>query len=199
AIVDGAAVLQAMSYGLLASGGWTDERGVNLLDTGAPFYDVYQTADGRHMAVGALEPQFYAAFLAALFAPEPVPAGLPAQHDRSGWPELRRRFAARFAERSQQEWTDTFTGTDACVAPVRTMTEAPADPQLAARGTYLAGNGLVQPAPAPRFGDGTPGEPIAALPAGLITHAGAHTREVLTALGFADTEELLASGAAWQA
>jgi alpha-methylacyl-CoA racemase len=199
AIVDGAAVLQAMSYGLLASGGWTDERGVNLLDTGAPFYDVYQTADGRHMAVGALEPQFYTAFLAALFAPEPVPAGLPAQHDRSGWPELRRRFAARFAERSQQEWTDTFTGTDACVAPVRTMTEAPADPQLAARGTYLAGNGLVQPAPAPRFGDGTPGEPIAALPAGLITHAGAHTREVLTALGFADTEELLASGAAWQA
>ena len=199
AIVDGAAMLQAMSYGLLADGGWTDERGVNLLDTGAPFYDVYQTADGRHMAVGALEPQFYAAFLVTLFAPEPVPAGLPAQHDRSGWPELRRRFAARFAERSQQEWTDTFSGTDACVAPVRTMTEAPADPHLAARGTYLTGNGLVQPAPAPRFGDGTPGEPIAALRPGPITHAGAHTREVLTALGFADTEDLLASGAAWQA
>ena len=199
AIVDGAAVLQAMTYGLMADGLWTDERGANLLDTGAPFYDVYQTADGRHMAVGALEPQFYAAFTAVLFAPGAIPDDLPAQHDRRRWPELRARFAARFAERSQEEWSRAFSGTDACVAPVRTMTEAPGDPHLAARGTYVTAGGVVQPAPAPRFGDGEPGAATSALPAGPIAHAGAHTREVLSALGFADAEELLASGAAWQA
>jgi alpha-methylacyl-CoA racemase len=203
AIVDGAAVLQAMTYGLMAGGGWADERGVNLLDTGAPFYDVYATADGRHMAVGALEPQFYAAFTGILFAPAGVPADLPAQHDRARWPELRSRFAARFAERSQEEWTGAFSGTDACVAPVRTMTEAPGDPHLAARGTYVTVDGVAQPAPAPRFGDGTappaPGAAIGALPADLVAAAGAHTREVLTDLGFADADDLLASGAAWQA
>ncbi len=199
AIVDGAAMLQAMTYGLLADGAWTDERGANLLDSGAPFYDVYETADGRHMAVGALEPQFYAAFTGILFAPEAIPADLPPRHDRARWPELRSRFAARFAERSQEEWTKAFSGTDACVAPVRTMTEAPADPHLAARGTYLDVDGLLQPAPAPRFSDGQPGVPIGALPPGPITRTGAHTREVLTALGFADTEDLLAAGAVWQA
>jgi alpha-methylacyl-CoA racemase len=199
AIVDGAAVLQAMTYGLLSDGRWTDERGANLLDTGAPFYDVYATADGRHMAVGALEPQFYAAFAGILFAPEGIPADLPAQHERSRWPELRARFAARFAQRSQEEWTTAFSGTDACVAPVRTMTEAPADPHLAARATYVTVDGVVQPAPAPRFGDGTPDAAIGALAPGRIAHAGAHTRDVLAALGFADTDELLASGAVWQA
>ena len=199
AIVDGAAVLQAMTYGLLADGAWTDERGANLLDTGAPFYDVYETADGRHMAVGAIEPQFYAAFLDILFAPEGIPGDLPARRDQSGWPELRRRFAARFAERSQEEWSKAFSGTDACVAPVRTMTEAPADPHLAARGTYVTVDGVVQPAPAPRFADGIPGAPVGALSPGRIAPAGAHTREVLTALGFTDVDDLLASGAVWQA
>jgi alpha-methylacyl-CoA racemase len=199
AIVDGAAVLQSLSYGLLAGGAWTDERGVNLLDTGAPFYDVYETADGRHMAVGALEPQFYRAFTQLLFAPDPVPAELPAQHDRSGWPGMRQQFAARFAQRSQQDWTALFSGTEACVAPVRSMTEAPSDPQLAARGSYVTVDGTVQPAPAPRFGDGTPGAPIGALPPGRVAAVGAHTRDVLTSLGFADTGELLASGAVWQA
>jgi alpha-methylacyl-CoA racemase len=199
AIVDGTAALQAMTYGLLADGAWTDERGTNLLDTGAPYYDVYATADGRHMAVGALERQFYAAFLDVLFAPEGVPAELPGQQDRPRWPELRARFAARFTERTQEEWTTAFSGTDACVAPVRSLTEAPADPHLAARGTYLTADGVVQPAPAPRFGDGTPGAPIGALPVGQIAHAGAHTREALTAAGFADVADLLASGAVWQA
>ena len=199
AIVDGAAMLQAMTYGLLADGAWTDERGANLLDSGAPFYDVYETADGRHMAVGALEPQFYAAFTGILFAPEGIPADLPPRHDRARWPELRARFAARFAERSQEEWTKAFSGTDACVAPVRTMTEAPADPHLAARGTYVDVDGLLQPTPAPRFSDGKPGDTISALTPGPIAHTGAHTREVLTALGFADAEDLLASGAVWQA
>jgi alpha-methylacyl-CoA racemase len=194
AVADGAAMLQAMSYGLLADGAWTDERGVNLLDTGAPFYDVYATADGRHMAVGALEPQFYAAFLHGLFAPGPVPDELPAQHDRSGWPRLRQRFAARFTQRTREEWTAVFSGTDACVAPVRSMTEAPADPHLAARGTYVTVDGVVQPAPAPRFGDGTPG-PSAALAPGKISAIGADTRSVLTELGFPDADELLAAGA----
>jgi len=199
AIVDGTAVLQAMTYGLLADGSWTDARGVNRLDTGAPYYDVYQTADGRHMAVGALERQFYAEFVRLLFAPEGAPGDLPAQHDRSRWPELRLRFAARFLERSQGEWSKTFHGTDACVAPVLTMTEAPGDVHLAARGTYVAPGGVVQPAPAPRFGSGAPGTPIAALPARPIAPAGADTRAVLTDFGFADADELLASGAAWQA
>ena len=192
AIVDGAAMLQAMTYGLLADGAWTDERGVNRLDTGAPFYDVYKTADGRHMAVGALEPAFYAQFIELLFAPEGVPADLPGQHDSGRWPELRQRFAARFAERSAEEWSKIFLGTDACVAPVRTMTEAPRDPQLAARGTFVTVDGVVQPAPAPRFSDGS--GPVTALAPGRIARPGAHTREVLTGLGFGDVEELLADG-----
>jgi alpha-methylacyl-CoA racemase len=198
AIVDGAAVLQAMTYGLLADGAWADERGVNLLDTGTPWYDVYETADGRHMAVGALERQFYAVFTDVLFAPEGIPGDLPDREDRPRWPELRARFATRFAQRSQEEWTKAFSGTDACVAPVRTMTEAPADPHLASRGTYVTVDGVVQPAPAPRFGDGPPGTAIGALPPGRMAPRGAHTREVLTALGFADADELLASGAVQQ-
>jgi alpha-methylacyl-CoA racemase len=199
AIVDGAAMLQAMTYGMLAGGGWADERGVNLLDSGAPYYDVYATADGRHMAVGALEPQFYAAFTGLLFAPEGIPADLPDRNDRTQWPDLRERFAARFAERSQGEWTKIFSGTDACVAPVRTMTEAPADPHLAARGTFTTSGGLVQPAPAPRFDPAADGSPVDALPAGAISGMGAHTRAVLAEAGFADVDDLLAAGAVWQA
>jgi len=200
AIVDGAAVLQAMTYGSLADGLWTDQRGVNLLDTGAPYYDVYATADGRHMAVGALERQFYAEFVRLLFAPEGAPADLPPQHDRAQWPELRERFALRFASRPQQEWTKIFDGTDACVAPVLTMSEAPRHPHLAARGTFTeAGSGgAVQPAPAPRFAADASG-PVGALAAGGIARPGAHTREVLAGLGFADVDELLAEGAVRQA
>jgi alpha-methylacyl-CoA racemase len=202
AIVDGTAVLQAMTYGLLADGSWTDQRGVNRLDTGTPFYDVYATADGRHMAVGALEPQFYARFVELLFAPEGPPDDLPDQEDRARWPELRRHFATRFAQRSQQEWTKIFHGTDACVAPVLTMTEAPRHPHLAARGTFVETDGVVQPAPAPRFSDseGSPGAPpAAALPPGRIARPGAHTREVLTGLGFDDVADLLADGVVQQA
>lgn len=199
AIVDGTAALQAMSYGLLADGSWTDQRGSNRLDTGAPFYDVYETADGRHMAVGALESQFYAAFIALLFAPEGVPADLPGQYERDRWPEMRSRFAARFLERSQGDWAKTFFGTDACVAPVLSMTEAQGDAQLASRGTFVTVDGVLQPAPAPRFGSGVPGTPIDALPAGRIAAAGAHTRSVLADFGFSDVDELLLSGAAWQA
>ena len=186
-----------MTYGLLADGAWTDKRGVNRLDTGAPFYDVYQTADGRHMAVGALEPQFYARLVELLFAPDGVPDDLPGQHDSARWPELRQQFAARFAQRSQEEWAKIFFRTDACVAPVLTMTEAPRHPQLAARGTFAQFDGVVAPAPAPRFSDGD--GPVAALEPGRIARPGAHTTEVLSRLGFGDTEDLLASGAVWQA
>jgi alpha-methylacyl-CoA racemase len=199
AIVDGTAVLQAMTYSLLAGGAWTDRRGVNLLDTGAPYYDVYETANGRHMAVGALEPQFYAELARVLFAPGDVPADLPSQHDQAHWPELRQRFAARFAELSQEEWTKRFSGTDACVAPVLSLREAPGDPHLAARGTYVTSDGVVQPAPAPRFAQATDAAPISAAPPGRIARLGEHTRAVLAARGFTDIDDLVAEGAVWQA
>lgn len=193
AIVDGTAALQAMTYALLAGGGWTDSRGVNWLDTGAPYYDVYETADGRHMAVGALEAAFYERFVSLLFAPEGEPSGLPGQHDRARWPQLRRLFAERFAQRTMAQWAAVFEGTDACVAPVLSLTEAPAHPHLAARGTYIEVDGVVQPAPAPRF---SPAQgPAGALVPGPIAPPGAHTREVLTALGFGDVDDLHAEGA----
>ncbi len=198
AIVDGAAVLQAMTYGLLADGSWADRRGVNLLDTGAPYYDVYATADGRHMAVGALESAFYREFVRLLFAPEGAPDDLPGQHDQARWPEMRERFAARFASRTQEEWTKIFDGTDACVAPVLTMSEAPGHPHLAARGTFSEASGVAQPAPAPRFAE-SPSGPVDALAPGQIARPGAHTRDVLAGLGFNDADDLLSAGAVWQA
>ena len=196
--MDGAAVLQAMTYGLLADGSWADRRGMNLLDTGAPYYDVYATADGRHMAVGALESAFYAEFVRLLFAPEGTPDDLPGQHDQARWPDLRERFAARFASRTQEEWTKIFDGTDACVAPVLTMSEAPGHPHLAARGTFSEAGGVAQPAPAPRFTESASGS-IGAPAPGRIARPGAHTRDVLAGLGFSDAEDLLSEGAVWQA
>ncbi|MBO0821720.1 MAG: CoA transferase, partial [Nocardiopsaceae bacterium] len=172
AIVDGASVLQAATWGYLAGGAWTDRRGANFLDGGAPYYSVYPTADGRHMAVGALEPKFYATLVELLFAPEGAPADLPGQHDTDRWGELRSALAARFATRTQAEWTAVFSGSDACVAPVLPMREAPAHPHLAARGTYVEVDGVTQPAPAPRFGSaaspGAPASAPAALRAGRI-------------------------------
>jgi alpha-methylacyl-CoA racemase len=147
AMVDGVALLTALFHGLRAQGLWSDEVGTNLLDTGAPFYDVYATADG-YIAVGALEPPFYAALLRGLGLAE---ADLPDQYDRRGWPRLREALAAAFATRTRDEWAAAFSGTDACVAPVLSMAEAPAHAHLAARGTFIAIDGVVQPAPAPRF------------------------------------------------
>lgn len=188
AIVDGAAGLTAMLHGLLAAGAWQDRRGVNLLDSGAPFYDVYETADGRWMAVGALEPQFYAALLAVLDLGDDVPD----RDDPRQWPALRERFAARFGERTQAEWTELFEGTDACVAPVLSLTEAPAHPHLAARGSFVEHAGVVQPAPAPRFSrtPGALGEPPA--------RPGQHSREALSDWGVADVEQLIADGVVTQ-
>jgi len=159
AIVDGTAHLLAMTHGMLAAGGWTDERGVNRLDGGAPFYSVYATADGRHMAVGALEPRFYADFLLRLGLDED-PAR---QHDRAGWDSLRGRIAETFATRTQAEWTEVFSGSDACVAPVLGLREAANHPHIAARGTLVTRDGVLQPAPAPRF-SATPAGPVAAPP-----------------------------------
>ncbi|WP_233290300.1 CaiB/BaiF CoA-transferase family protein [Kitasatospora sp. MBT66] len=152
AIVDGAAHLTAVLQGLLAGGRWQDRRGVNLLDGGAPFYAVYQAADGGHLAVGALEPQFYAEFARLLeLGPD-----APAQWDTARWPELRARIAARFATRTRAEWEAVFAGSDACVEPVLTMRQAHAHEHLVGRGTYVEADGVTQPAPAPRF-SATPG------------------------------------------
>ncbi|MGW0434526.1 CaiB/BaiF CoA transferase family protein [Micromonospora sp. NPDC003197] len=153
AIVDGTAHLTTMFAGLLTAGAWQPERGRNLLDGGAPFYDVYATADGGHMAVGALEPQFYAELLRLLGLAD---ADLPAQHDVAGWPVLRARFAEVFAGRTRDEWTKVFEGTDACVAPVLSLAEAQRHPHLVARATFEEHFGVRQPAVAPRLSQ-TPG------------------------------------------
>ncbi|WP_051865329.1 CaiB/BaiF CoA-transferase family protein [Streptomyces griseus] len=147
AIVDGASHLAAMIHGMLAAGGWQDRRGANLLDGGCPYYGTYETADGRYMAVGALEPQFYAQFLDLLGLPEHAGA----RKDITRWGELREAVSARFRTRTRAEWTAVFEGSDACVAPVLTLREAPHHPHLAARGTFTDHGGITQPAPAPRF------------------------------------------------
>jgi alpha-methylacyl-CoA racemase len=178
AIVDGTASLLSMAHSALAGGGWADERGVNILDGGAPYYSVYATADGRHMAVGAIEPQFYAAFVKLLGLEE----DLSAQHDRAGWPALRGRITAAFAARTQDEWTMVFAGSDACVAPVLTLREAAGHPQLAARGTLVERDGVMQAAPAPRF-SATPSGPPAPPPARGQDDAAAIAARWLTAAG----------------
>ncbi|MER5439413.1 CaiB/BaiF CoA-transferase family protein [Streptomyces sp. NPDC002790] len=147
AIVDGTAHLSTMIHGMLAAGGWQDRRGANLLDGGAPFYGTYETADGKHMAVGALEQRFYAEFAELLGLGEVADA----RGDLGRWDELRAAVTARFKERTRDEWAAVFEGSDACVAPVLTLGEAPHHPQLAARGTFVDHGGLTQPAPAPRF------------------------------------------------
>jgi alpha-methylacyl-CoA racemase len=179
AMVDGSALLTSFVYGLRAAGAWQDSRGVNLLDTGAPFYDTYRTADGEYMAVGALEPQFYAALLAGLRLAD---ADLPGQHDRDGWPVLRERFAATFAERTRADWEQIFAGTDACVSPVLSLAEAPAHPHARARESFVEVGGVTQPAPAPRFGRSAAGRPAPP------PRPGADTDGVLAGLGLAAGE-----------
>ncbi|WP_210575339.1 CaiB/BaiF CoA-transferase family protein [Streptomyces sp. GESEQ-4] len=147
AIVDGAAHLASMIHGMFAAGGWQDRRGANLLDGGCPYYGTYETADGKSMAVGALEPQFYAEFLDLLG----IEGHAGSRKDIARWGELREAVAARFKSRTRDEWTAVFDGTDACVAPVLSLGEAPHHPHLAARGTFTDHGGITQPAPAPRF------------------------------------------------
>ncbi|MER7490714.1 CaiB/BaiF CoA-transferase family protein [Streptomyces sp. NPDC126497] len=147
AVVDGAAHLSAMIHGMLAAGAWQDRRGANLLDGGCPYYGTYETADGGYMAVGALEPRFYTEFLSVLG----IDGRTEAHADVTRWPELRARVAARFRTRTRDAWTARFDGSDACVAPVLSLREAPHHPHLAARSTFTDHAGLTQPAPAPRF------------------------------------------------
>jgi alpha-methylacyl-CoA racemase len=179
AMIDGAALLMTMMHGLAAGGSWRPERGTNLLDSGAPFYDVYETADGGYVSVGSLEPQFYAQLLriTGLAAED-----LPAQLDRSQWPSLRKRLAEVFRGKTRDEWCALMEGTDVCFAPVLSMDEAPGHPHNAARGTFTEVAGVRQAAPAPRFSR-TPGA-ISRPPA----HPGQHTEEALRDWGFSPDE-----------
>jgi alpha-methylacyl-CoA racemase len=153
AMVDGALALSHMIWGWRGVGLWSDERGSNLLDSGRSFYDTYETADGKYMAVGCIEPQFYAEFLRGL---EIDPEGLPPQLDPNGQEQLRKLFAEKFKTRTRAEWTAIFEGTDACVTPVLTLTEATENEHIAARGSLTEIDGVIQHAPAPRFSR-TPG------------------------------------------
>lgn len=181
AMVDGAAILSTMIYGLRAQGIWNDAPGTNILDSGAPFYEVYETADGRHLAVGALEPQFYAEFvqkagLDGIADPEGV------RFDQSRWPEMKQRYAEHFKTKTLAEWTDIFDGSDACVAPVLSIEETLAHPHNRQRETFVTYEGVAQPAPAPRFSRTPPS--IRRPP----PSPGEHTASVLVDFGFDDAE-----------
>ena len=152
AMVDGAALLMSMVWGFAGAGFWRDKRGVNLLDTGAHFYDTYETSDGKHLAVGAIEPQFYAELRRIAGMTDDA---FDSQMDPSAWRGLKERCATIFATRTRDEWCALFDGTDACVAPVLSLGEAPLHPHNAARGTFVEAGGVMQPAPAPRLA-GTP-------------------------------------------
>ncbi len=189
AIVDGTAHLNAMASGFAAAGTLLEQRGANLLDGGMPFYDVYATADGRHLSVGPLEPQFYAEFVRLLELDD-----APDRYDFERSEELRALIAARIGTRTQAEWTEVFEGTDACVAPVLPLSEAMDHPHLAAREVFVEHEGVRQPAPAPRFSR-TPADLGFPPP----PRPGADTREALSAWGIADVDGLLDRGVAVQA
>ena len=176
-MVDGSAALMHMMYQFMAMGAWRDERGANMLDGAAHFYDTFETADGRYVSIGSIEPQFYALLvqLAGLDAAEFAP-----QHDQSRWPDLKDKLAAVIRQRTRDEWCAIMEGTDVCFAPVLSMTEAPGHPHNVARGTFIEVEGVPQPAPAPRFSRTAPATPAAAAPAGSDTAA------VLAAIGYAD-------------
>ena len=179
AMVDGTALLMAPFFGASAMGFWSDERGTNLLDSGAPFYDVYPCLDGKELAVGAIEPQFFAALLEVL---DLDTEAVPEQNDRERWPELRASLAAAISSRPRAEWLARAEGTDACVAPVLTMRDAADHPHVRHRGTIVERDGVPQPAPAPRF---------SASPTALDrppSVPGLHTDEVLAESGFSDQE-----------
>ncbi len=187
AMVDGVSVMMSIFHGMAAMGLWSEEHGTNMLDSGAHWYDVYETADGRYVSIGPVEPQFYALLLDKL--------GLDAEEyphfDRSRWPALKERFTEIFRTRTRDEWCELLEGTDACFAPVLSMSEAPEHPHNVARGTFVTEYGVPQAAPAPRFSR-TPGSIDGPPP-----HAGQHSAEILAEFGFsADRiEKLRAAGA----
>jgi alpha-methylacyl-CoA racemase len=175
AMLDGAAMLMTSIYGAHQVGFWSDERGTNLLDSAAHFYDVYETKDGRYVSVGAIEPQFYAALLEGLGLSHEE---LPAQMDRPAWPAMKRRFREIFATRTRDEWCAVFDGVDACVAPVLAMSEVHDHPHNRARRGFFEAFGARHPHPAPRFSR-TPCD-VHRAPAKL----GEHTDEVLSEIGY---------------
>ena len=164
AMVDGVASLTAYIHASRANGRWKDARGENILDGASPWYHVYTTADDQYVTVAAAEPQFYAELLRRL---ELEGEDLPAQHDRAGWPRLQDRFAEVFRSRTQAEWRERLEGSDACFAPVMPLAQAPEHPHLKARGTFVTVDGVVQPAPAPRFSRTSAETPRAWIPASV--------------------------------
>ncbi|MBV9291839.1 MAG: CoA transferase, partial [Frankiales bacterium] len=190
AMVDGVATLTAMVHSHLAAGIWQDQRGSNLLDGGAPFYDTYECADGEWIAVGALERQFFAELVRVLDLADRIPP----QHDIAQWPQLRKLLAETFATKSRDEWAALFADVDACVAPVMRLTEAKEHPHVRARETLVEIDGVTQPAPAPRF-DRTPGAI-----AGAPRLPGEDTTSTLRDWGFSESEvtDLIEGGAVVQ-
>ncbi|CAN9504527.1 unnamed protein product [Ophioblennius macclurei] len=188
-MVEGAAYTGSFVWKSQGIGLWERPRGQNLLDTGAPFYDTYQTSDGKHMAVGALEPQFYAQLLKGLGLAD---ADLPDQNDFSDWPELRRVFTERFASKTQAEWSEIFDGTDACVTPVLSFDDVSSHPHNRDRGSFVKdSDGLESPRPAPLLSR-TPAEPCLA----SDPTVGEHTVQVLMEYGLepAEIDQMLAAG-----
>jgi alpha-methylacyl-CoA racemase len=151
AMVEGASLLAAMFHGFLCAKSWSEERGVNILDTGAPWYDVYETKDGKYVSIGAIEAKFFTELVARLGLKE-----VPPQHDRGRWPEMRSMFQSAFKAKTREEWCRVFEGSDACFAPVLSFSEARADAHNRARQAFVEVAGVSQPAPAPRFSR-TPG------------------------------------------
>ncbi len=180
AMVDGASVLMTMFHSFRAMGGWSDERGTNLLDTGAHFYDVYETSDGKYVSVGSIEPQFYALLVEHSGLGEG--RKLPHQMDREQWPALKEDIAAIFKQKTRDEWCEIMEGTDVCFAPVLSLGEAPQHPHNTLRKTFIERDGVTQPAPAPRFSRTT--AEVECSPA----YPGQHTRDVLSDWGFSADE-----------
>jgi alpha-methylacyl-CoA racemase len=189
AIVDGTAHLNTMGWTFTQLGLQGEQRLSGLLDGGTPFYDIYETSDGRHMTLGALEPQFWDAFLEL----SGLADVMPDRNDVTNFATIRELIAGKFKERTQAEWTEVFEGTDACVAPVLPLKEAPQHPHVAARGIFVEHEGATQPAPAPRFSRTAPS--LGSRP----DKPGASTRDALAAWGIDDVDALLESGAAVQA
>ncbi len=187
AMVEGVGSLLTNQYGYLASGRWEERRASNFIDGGAPWYNVYQTADGGYVSIAAVEPKFYSELLKAMGLD---PGAIPDQYDRSSWPRLRRDFAEIFRSRTRHEWEAIMEGRPACFAPVLSLTEAQSHPQLAARNAFVEIDGVPQPAPSPRFSR-TPAA-VARGPA----RPGEHTDEVLSGWGFEpeEVDELRGAG-----
>ena len=188
AIVDGAASLLTFAYGLMRAGLWKDERGENALDSGAPWYDVYETSDHKHISIGAIEGRFYQDLLRRLGLDG---EDLPQQLERSGWPALRARLREVFLTKTRDEWSELLEGTDVCFAPVLALEEAPEHPHAVARGNYVTVAGIRQPGPAPRFSRTKP--EVGCPP----PEAGQHTEAALRDWGFSPAEiaELRAAAA----